>query len=121
MRLLGDHFKIIESSEEENQIDVRIEFNSAHIVYLGHFPGNPVTPGVIQMQIVHELIENHIDKSLKLKGIRQCKFLKILDPNVTPQISVHIELANKEDGFDVKAHGKNDADIYFKLISSYKL
>ena len=97
-----------------------IELNPGHIVYSGHFPGHPVTPGVIQMQIVHELLEKYFCKNLKLITMLRCNFLKILNPNETSQIVVHIELNRTDELINIKAWGENGTNIFFKLNSVYQ-
>lgn len=120
LKLINDFFNVLESSTGEEGFTTTIELNPAHIVYSGHFPGYPVTPGVIQMQIVHELLEKHFCKSLKLIAMPQCKFYKILNPDETSQLVVHIEFATMGDQVNVKARGVNDTDIFFKLESVYR-
>ena len=119
MRLIGDFFEVLETSVIEAGFITTIELNPKHIVYSGHFPGHPVTPGVIQAQIVHELLEKHFSRKLRLKTMEQCKFLKILNPNDTPKIAVHIEFNEKEELVSVKAWGEHGQETYFKLNATY--
>lgn len=121
MKLLDDFFKVLETSLGETGFITTIELNPKHIVYSGHFPGHPVTPGVIQLKIVHELLENYFDKKLKLKTMPQCKFLKIINPNETSQIAINIELEKNNNLINVKASGESGSDIYFKLNASYEV
>ena len=118
MKLMNDFFKILNSKDNDNGFIATIKLNSNHIVYTGHFPGHPVTPGVIQMQIVHELLEQHLNRKLKLKNMPQCKFLKILNPNETTQIDIHIEYEHQEGIMKIKAIGKDESGIYFKFRAS---
>ncbi|MDQ6890037.1 MAG: 3-hydroxyacyl-ACP dehydratase [Bacteroidota bacterium] len=111
---------MIKTSVNEVGFITRIELNAGHIVYSGHFPGHPVTPAVIQMQIVHELLEKHFCKNLKLITVSQCKFLKILNPIETSQVVIHIEYNRADELLDIKARGENGMDIFFKLNSSYQ-
>lgn len=120
MQLINDFFNILESSESSTGFITTIELNPSHIVYIGHFPGHPVTPGVIQLQIVQELLENHSSKKLKLISMPQCKFLKILNPKETPQILVHIEINSNDELLNAKAWGENGADVFFKLNAVYR-
>jgi 3-hydroxyacyl-[acyl-carrier-protein] dehydratase len=113
-------FVVLETSVSELGFITTIELNPSHIVYSGHFPGHPVTPGVIQMQIVHELLEKHFCKNLKLITMSQCKFLKILNPKETSQIVVHIEHNRIDELLNIKARGENGTDIFFKLNSVYQ-
>ena len=118
MKLMNDFFEILNSFDNTTGFISTIKLNPNHIVYTGHFPGHPVTPGVIQMQIVHELVEQHFNRKLKLKNMPQCKFLKILNPNETTQIDIHIEYEQKEEIVNIKAFGKNESGIYFKFQAS---
>ncbi len=111
---------MLETSVSEVGFITTIELNPGHIVYSGHFPDHPVTPGVIQMQIVHELLENYFCKDLKLITMSRCKFLKILSPKETSQIDVHIEFNRKDELLNIKAWGENGTDIFFKLNSVYE-
>ncbi len=121
MILINDLFVVLENQDNEIGINTTIELNAGHIVYSGHFPGHPVTPGVIQMQIVHELLEKHFGRRLQLATMTQCKFLKILNPVETPRIVVHIELKQIDELLNIKARGENGEDIFFKIESSYRL
>ncbi len=113
-------FEIIETFVNESGFIFTIKLNPDHIIYTGHFPGHPVTSGVIQMQIIHELIEEHFCQSLKLIMMPRCKFLKILNPNETAQVVVHIESTRTDELLKIKAWGENGSDIFFKLNSVYK-
>ena len=114
MKLINDLFEVVESSTGEAGFITTIKLYPGHIVYVGHFPGHPVTPGVIQIQIIHEILEKHFQRNLKLIKMPQCKFLKILNPNETWQINVRVEFATEEDILHIKAWGENGADIFFQ-------
>ena len=120
MKLINDLFVVLETLVSEAGFITTIELNPGHIIYSGHFPGHPVTPGVIQMQIVHELLEKHFCENLKLITMHGCKFLKILNPNETSQIVVHIELNRIDEILNIKARGENGTGIFFKLHSVYQ-
>lgn len=119
MKLMNDFFEVLNSSENNNELISTIKLNPNHIVYTGHFPGHPVTPGVIQMQIVHELLEQHLNRKLKLKKMPQCKFLKILNPTETTQIDIQINYEHQEELIKIKAIGKNESDLYFNFRAMF--
>ncbi len=120
MTLINDLFVVLESKNSEMDFITTIELNAGHIIYSGHFPGHPVTPGVIQMQIVHELLEKHFGRSLQLTTMMQCKFLKILNPVEIPRLTVFIEFKRIDELLNIKARGKNGVDIFFKIESAYR-
>ena len=119
MKLMDDFFKVLESSGSVTGFITTVALDPGHIVYKGHFPGHPVTPGVIQMQIVHELLEHHFGRKLSLITMPSCKFLKVLDPRETPQLVVHVEFTRTDDLLNIKARGENGSTVFFKLNGTY--
>lgn len=51
--LLNDFFKITDIKNAD-KYTISIEMNPKHDIYKGHFPGNPITPGVCLTQMVKE-------------------------------------------------------------------
>ena len=120
MKLINDFFEVLESSATEESFVTTIKLNPDHVVYSGHFPGHPVTPGVIQLQIVHELLEKFFCKNLKLLTLKHCKFLKILNPKETPRVVVYIEFNRVDELVNIKARGENGTTTFFKIDSIYQ-
>ena len=50
-------------------------------VYRGHFPGQPVTPGVLMLQAVVELLSQTSGKPLALKKVNNVKYLAMMGPD----------------------------------------
>ena len=51
--LLENFYKIIHIKErEDGKQAIEIELNPGHVLYQGHFPGQPVVPGVCTLQII---------------------------------------------------------------------
>lgn len=119
MKLLGDFFVLDGISIAEHGFIATINLNGSHIIYTGHFPGFPVTPGVVQMQMVHELLESYLERKLKLMEMPQCKFVKILNPNETVSMNIYVEFIKKGEFLQVKAWGKSNSSIFFKLNSIF--
>ena len=121
VKLLNDLFKILERTTTESGFFATIKLFPEHVIYSGHFPGHPVTPGVIQLQIVHELMEHYFRKSLKLATVDDCKFLKIINPEENDVIQISVEYFVDNSLLQIKASGKCDSGIFFKLKASYWL
>lgn len=120
MKLIDNLFTVLEHSVSDAGFITTIELNPRHVVYAGHFPGHPVTPGVVLLQIVHELSEKHFGKELKLVTISRCKFLKIVNPDETPQLAVEVLFNRSDELLHVKARGKINTVILFKLEAVYR-
>ena len=96
--LLNDFFKITDIQGNDNY-RVNIELNPAHSIFQGHFPNNPITPGVCLTQMVKECIEHITGKKLMLVNGTNLKFMAVLSPLVHPQVTITIQLKNKGDEF----------------------
>lgn len=57
-----------------------IRLDPEHFIYKAHFPGRPITPGVVILQISMELLGMLMDRPLELSCIRNVKFLHVIDP-----------------------------------------
>lgn len=86
--------KDVQEDSVNKQIKIQITLNPAHEIFKGHFPGNPVMPGVCTVQIVKELLSAHLKKDLVLKRAGTIKYLSFINPEVNR--TIHIELQLKE-------------------------
>ncbi len=118
--LLNDFFYVVEEAVTPERIVATIKLNSSHQIYLAHFPGNPVTPGVVQIQIVKEILQAAFNKKLQLLSMSRCKFLSILNPVATPTIIIEADIAKEEGKIKVNAAGRNNETTYFKLSAVYQ-
>ncbi len=67
-------------------------------VYKGHFPGEPVTPGVCSLEIMVECASLSAGKELAISKVADCRFLKIVSPGALPCPVVRLSLSPKDDG-----------------------
>ena len=68
MMLLNDFYQITEQASQA----FRIRLNPAHEIYRAHFPGQPITPGVCQIQLVTELLSQLLDAEATLTDCKTC-------------------------------------------------
>lgn len=114
--LLKDFYKINEIAGSGDSYTVKVELNTKHEIYKGHFPEQPVVPGVCTMQLVKECIEQIVSKSLYYSQIQSCKFLSVVDPTANNLIELVLNLKEGEDG-----NINLQADILQKEQSTTKL
>ena len=95
MILEGHFYTVVRPVIEGAAIQAIIKINPDHAIFRGHFPGQPVVPGVCMMQIVKELLEKSTGKSIRLHNGHDLKFLSVIDPgknnlvNVEANYTVH--------------------------------
>jgi 3-hydroxyacyl-[acyl-carrier-protein] dehydratase len=75
-----------------------IKLNPEHPIYKGHFPGNPIVPGVCQVQMIKELTSLVLKKDLVICKSDNIKFLSMILPAITPLLKVSIDIKEKEPG-----------------------
>ena len=68
-----------------------IHLDASHLIYQAHFPGDPITPGVCIIQIAKELLEDHLGRHLEIQIVKNVKFLNVISPLETPDISYAFE------------------------------
>jgi 3-hydroxyacyl-[acyl-carrier-protein] dehydratase len=118
--LAGTFFHIVNQPEPHDEHLIRVQLNPDHEIYKGHFPGKPVTPGVVQIQIITELVEFMTKKKMKLEKMSNCKFLKILNPFEYPFLNFKLHMEPYQEGIKVTASGEEDGFVFFKLSAFYK-
>ncbi len=95
--MLKDDFFYIQSvSDEQGVISASLEINAAHKIFQGHFPGQPVVPGVCMMEMVKEVTETVTGKEMFLQKADNIKFLSVIDPNQNRNVNARITYANSE-------------------------
>ena len=120
MILQNDFYAIASSTLEEGTATFAVHINPLHPIFDGHFPGNPVTPGVAQLEMVKELISTVLDKPLRLTEMGTCKFLAILNPNATPDVEVKLAYSTTEsDEIKVTASISTAETSFFKMNGVY--
>ncbi|SDJ75177.1 3-hydroxyacyl-ACP dehydratase [Chryseobacterium jejuense] len=119
--ILTDFYTLTSYEKAENgSFLAYIQLNKDHDIFKGHFPGNPVTPGVCMMQIIKELTEELTASKLFLKTASNVKFMAIINPFETPDLKLQLDIT--EDGEDVKVKNSTSfgETIALKLSVSYK-
>ncbi|MBL7704130.1 MAG: hypothetical protein JNM21_01170 [Taibaiella sp.] len=87
----SDFFALESMTHDEAGIEALLHINPAHPIFAGHFPGQPVVPGVCMLQLMKEVAETALSRSLLMKQVAQVKFLQVLVPAYRQNIALRIE------------------------------
>lgn len=120
--LLKDFYKVIslENTSENNYLAV-ILINEEHEVFKGHFPGNPIMPGVCMMQIIKELTEQISASSLFMQSLSNAKFMALINPFNTPELRLELDISMTDtDLVKVKNVTYFNDTVALKLSSVYR-
>jgi 3-hydroxyacyl-[acyl-carrier-protein] dehydratase len=118
--LRNDFYFITDENAEEGLFRAEIRFDAGHRIFEGHFPGQPVVPGVCMMQLVKESLEWHLQTRLNLTTAPGIKFLMVIDPRSTPVVSLQLKYKKNDLGnivADAQLHSSDT--IYFKMKGEF--
>jgi len=115
MTLNNDYFKIDDCTSDGDDTLFRITLLPDYCAYKGHFPGNPVSPGVCNIQMIKECAEQLAGKRFFLGYISKCKLSAVITPQDTPQVDVRMKLSEKEGLYTVNAVVGNDETTYIEF------
>ncbi|AMO20986.1 hotdog family protein [Flavobacterium columnare] len=105
----------------DNKYLAQVTLNPAHEIFKGHFPGNPVTPGVCMMQIIKELLEEILHTELRMTASSNVKFMAIINPETNPELVLELDLSGDLDTeIKVKNTTKFGDTVALKLTNTYR-
>ncbi|MCI1186389.1 hypothetical protein MON38_03085 [Hymenobacter sp. DH14] len=98
--MLQNSFYTLETVPETTatHMQATIRLNPDHAIFAGHFPGQPVVPGVCMLQIIKELLESAIGQRLQLTQAGNVKFLTVLTPQAHAVVDVRLNFESSESG-----------------------
>jgi 3-hydroxyacyl-[acyl-carrier-protein] dehydratase len=90
--------RLMEIAPDGSAVRSEVTLNSSHPIFEGHFPGNPILPGVCTVQIIKELLELSIRKPLKMVRAGSIKYLGFVNPAEMPLLEFRFQLNHADDG-----------------------
>jgi len=97
------YYKILDAKVDGLDAVYRIALLPDCDVYRGHFPGNPVSPGVCNIEIIKECAMLLTGKRLLIGTIKQCRLTAVASPALCPEVDVILSLLPTDKGFTVTA------------------
>jgi 3-hydroxyacyl-[acyl-carrier-protein] dehydratase len=112
--LFNDLYHIQSLSETENQIQATVLLHANHAIFKGHFPGQPVLPGVCMMEMISEITGRHLKQPFRISGAPLIKFLNMIDPQKNPLIRFEINCQS------TPLHTTTNGKIFFEALTFMK-
>lgn len=117
--LIKGLYTVEEFRQTGEGITATVRLNKDHDVFKGHFPGNPVMPGVCMIQMVKELTEKSIGKTLFLNVSTNIKFMAIINPEIHPILNVDLYISEVGEQIKVKNSTSFGNTLALKLNASF--
>lgn len=111
----------LHSSEDKKQLHTEIKINREHPVFTGHFPDQPIVPGVFMIQMVIEILSEHLQEEVILKELRNVKFLSFIDPGINRTLEVKLDITEEyQHPYHVTAVISAGAQVFLKSKGLYQ-
>ena len=96
MALLEDFYSLNALSfEGESCLSFSIQINASHEIFNVHFPKFKVTPGVVMLQIVKNVLEQELHCKLQLQQASQLKFLNVVEPDKNSELNFEVNFTSE--------------------------
>lgn len=120
--VLKDFYKVVsEEKISDSKFNVTILVNEKHEIFKGHFPGNPIMPGVCMIQIIKELTEKITKQTLMIQTLSNVKFMALINPENNPELRLELDIVMTEDDLiKVKNTTYFNDTVALKLSNVYK-
>lgn len=117
MKLVGDFCKISLLDKSSNGFKAIVELQPDHPVYKGHFPTQPVVPGVYTLALVRECVSMITGCDVEYEYIKECKFISALLPAEGLKVTFDFSLMENRKLCGIV---KRNNDTIFKLKATLK-
>lgn len=101
---------------------VEVILNTDHAIFGGHFPGQPVLPGVCMLEMVKDIIVKATGKPYYLSEARSIKYVKPVDPTVDKALKIDISTQVIDAGLATTAHAylsSGEGNFKFRGVFSF--
>lgn len=120
--MLIDNFYEVVSLEtaNTNQHTALVKLNTSHDVFKGHFPNNPVMPGICMIQIIKELSEEILKYELFMEQVLNVKFMTLINPEKCNELTFSLQIDEVDGAVKVKSTIDFEGAVALKMSSTYK-
>lgn len=119
--LIEGLYTIKDYAYDQDTASATIRLNKEHAIFNGHFPGNPVMPGVCMIQIIKELTEKATGKPLFLKVTSNIKFMAIINPEENDTLHLILNISINEREVKVKNTTTFKDTLALKLSATFQI
>ena len=113
-------YSITKLDSSDNSIEADVRIDDSHELFSGHFPGNPIVPGVLNIEIIQTIVKAALG-DYSIAKINQLKFLKPIIPDKSTSLHYSIEMNKKENGsilLTVKGTSKDEIHLKAQIYIS---
>lgn len=107
--------------QNDQEVRAKVKLHKEHEVFKGHFPGNPIMPGVCMIQMIKELTEQVTGKTLFLSVASNVKFMAKISPEENEIIDLVLTIMEDGTLIKVKNITSYGETVALKLTATFKV
>ena len=108
-------FQIEQISNDDCRYTFTSKVEPLHEIFKGHFPENPVVPGVCTMAMIKDCCASVLSRDVKYDYVKEVKFISAIIPSIHREVLVDIELKSVGDKTNLSAR------VLFGVVVMMKL
>ena len=113
--MLNNLYKIESQTMSDQWVTTSVKLDANHAIFRGHFPGQPVLPGVCMLEMISEIMGSLLEKNIRISAAPLVKFLRMIDPRKNPDINVEINYQETGPGFAASGKIFSGPEIFMKF------
>lgn len=90
----------------QDHLNLRLLVPDTNLYFVGHFPGCPVLPGVVQVGWAIEFARLHIPYSGRFRALATVKFTRVIQPNAALALRLAADAVKRELSFEYRLSGE---------------
>ncbi len=114
-------FKLSSIEKGENSIKAKLSLNNEDSIFKAHFPNDPLTPGVCQLNLIKLLLHETLNVNLLLESAKHIKFINAIRPKSAKVLEVDIHITIQKQRLDALVVIKEIEFVFFKANLKYKI
>ena len=92
--------------QEKDEIIAQVTTDGRSPWFSGHFPDNPILPGIAQLKMVADIIGASRKEDLRMAGLSRVKFRKIVRPGEL--LDIHATIGKLKDQYAFRITSSNE-------------
>lgn len=84
-------------SQEGDRFVATVSINGRSTVFDGHFPDLPILPGVVMIDLIHELTAQSLKQPVRMTEASNIKFLQVILPEKETELLAVLTLSESPD------------------------
>jgi 3-hydroxyacyl-[acyl-carrier-protein] dehydratase len=114
------HIESIRKIENNTLVSI-ININVKDEIFKGHFPGQPILPGVCLTNMITDIVSQSKNETYYLKSADSIKFINLVKPSQFPNLTINLHIGS-ETASTIKAEAviSFETAVFLKFKGSFE-